>query len=124
MDIFQVELHNSRVLKTPCIVVATGLSHPFVPDIPGIEHVEAYETVSFDEDEFEGQRVLIIGKGNSGFEIADQLLESTALIHLASPQSIQMAWKTRHPGHLRAQYTPLLDTYQFKITKWHVGLPH
>ncbi len=112
---FHVKLDDSNILKTPCVVIATGLSRPFIPNIPGIENVENYETISLNEDDFTGQRVLIIGKGNSGFEVADRLIETTSLIHLASPHSIQMAWKTRHPGHLRAQYTQLLDTYQLKL---------
>ena len=112
---FYLQLQDDTVLKTRCCIVATGLSRPHIPDIPGIEHAEGYETVDFSEEAFIGQRLLIIGKGNSGFEVADQALESASLIHLASPDPIQMAWETRHPGHLRAQYTQLLDTYQLKL---------
>ena len=98
------------------LIVATGLSKPYIPDIPGIEHVEeGYENVTMEPESFRNQRVLIIGKGNSGFEIADNILETAALIHLASPESIKFAWNTRHPGHLRADYTRILDAYQLKL---------
>src|SRR5206468_3128306 len=37
-----------------------------------------------------------------------------ALIHLASPHPITMAWKSHYVGHLRALNNNLLDTYQLK----------
>jgi hypothetical protein len=60
------------------------------------------------------QRVLVIGKGNSGFETADNLIETAAVIHVAGPESIRMAWRTHYVGHLRAVNNNLLDTYQLK----------
>jgi Pyridine nucleotide-disulphide oxidoreductase len=58
--------------------------------------------------------VLIIGKGNSAFETADNLIETAAVIHVAGPSSIRMAWKSHYVGHLRAVNNNLLDTYQLK----------
>lgn len=97
------------------LIVATGVSKPYIPPVPGIEHAEGYESVSMRRGEFEDQRVLIIGKGNSGFEFAEHILESAKLIHLASPNPIRMAWKTRHAGDIRAHYTRLMDAYQLKL---------
>jgi len=97
-----------------CLIIATGRSQAILPDIPGIEHAECYSTMSIDADEFENKRVLIIGKGNSSFETADHLNDKAALIHLASPESIEMAWKTHYVGHLRAVNNTFLDTYQLK----------
>ena len=105
---------NGASLSCRCLVVATGMGRPHVPDIEGIELSEGYEACSFEADDYLDQRVLIIGKGNSGFELAERILPTAAIIHIASPQPILMAWKTRHPGHLRAQYTSLLDAYQLK----------
>jgi thioredoxin reductase len=96
------------------LVVATGLSRPYVPDIPGIELAEDYDTISLDPGEFKRQRVLIIGKGNSAFEVADRILDRAAIVHLASPTPVRLAWRTRHSGHVRAQYTRILDSYQLK----------
>ena len=96
------------------LIVATGLSHPYIPPIPGIELAENYTDVSIDPQDFANQRVLIIGKGNSGFETADNLVTTTALIHIASPNPVQMAWKSKYVGHLRAVNNNLLDTYQLK----------
>lgn len=96
------------------VVVATGMAADRVPPIPGIELAEGYREMSVDPDDYRGQRVLIVGKGNSAFETADNLVETTAAIHLVSPTPVRMAWRTHFVGHLRAVNNNVLDTYQLK----------
>jgi len=96
------------------LIVATGVSQPNIPAIPGIELAEQYSDVPIDPQEFANQRVLIIGKGNSAFETADNLIEHAALIHLVSPRHLRLAWKTHFVGNLRAINNHLLDTYLLK----------
>lgn len=96
------------------LVMATGVSRPHLPPIPGIEHCELYSTVSVDPEDFTDQRVLIIGRGNSAFETADNLIASAAVIHVAGPGSLKLAWRTHYVGHLRAVNNNFLDTYQLK----------
>lgn len=96
------------------LIIATGFTKPYLPPIPGIELTENYAGVSVDPEEFTNQRVLVIGKGNSGFETADNLIPNAAVIHIASPHPISMAWKTHFVGHLRALNNDFLDTYQLK----------
>jgi thioredoxin reductase len=96
------------------VVVATGVSQLYVPPVPGVELAERYDTVSVEADDFVNQRVLIVGKGNSGFETADALVETAAVIHVAGPHSIKLAWQTHYVGHLRAVNNNFLDTYQLK----------
>lgn len=96
------------------LVMATGVSLPNIPDIPGIELAEDYSTVSVDPDDFTDQRVLILGKGNSALETADNLVETAAVIHVAGPHSVRLAWNTHYVGHLRAVNNNFLDTYQLK----------
>ncbi len=105
---------DGRVYEARRLVVATGFSALYLPPIPGIETAEPYGTVSVDPADFTDQRVLVIGKGNSGFETADNLIETAAVIHVAGPESIRMAWRTHYVGHLRAVNNNLLDTYQLK----------
>ena len=109
-------LHASNGAHYQCrrLIVATGVSKPYIPDIPGIAQAELYSEVSVDPAEFTNQRVLIIGKGNSAFETADRLVGNAATLHLASPHAVRMAWQTHYPGHLRAVNNNLLDTYQLK----------
>lgn len=97
------------------VVIATGVSLPNVPEIPGIELAEHYATVSVDPVDFIDERVLIIGKGNAAFETADNLLETAAVIHVAGPNPVRLAWHTHFVGHLRAVNNKFLDTYQLKI---------
>ncbi|MEU4164704.1 NAD(P)-binding domain-containing protein [Actinoplanes sp. NPDC026670] len=96
------------------VVVATGVSQTYRPDIPGFELAEGYDTMSVDPQDYLDQRVLIIGKGNSAFETADNLMETTTVIHVAGPSSVRLAWRTHFVGHLRAVNNNFLDTYQLK----------
>jgi thioredoxin reductase len=109
------ELETSRGRYTADrLIVATGMGADNVPAIPGIDFAESYRTMSTDPRDFQGQRVMILGKGNSAFETANNLVETTAAIHLVSPTPIRMAWRTHFVGHLRAVNNNVLDTYQLK----------
>ncbi|ONI74954.1 pyridine nucleotide-disulfide oxidoreductase [Actinosynnema sp. ALI-1.44] len=111
---FEVADQNGEVYRAPALIVATGPAKPYLPDIPGIELAEPYTTVSVDPQDFVNQRVLILGKGNSAFETADNLIETAAVIHVAGPNSLRLAWQTHFVGHLRAVNNNFLDTYQLK----------
>jgi thioredoxin reductase len=111
---FEVRIEDGAVHHARRLVVATGVSQPYVPPIPGIETADLYSTVSVDPKEFTDQRVLIIGKGNSAFETAENLIETAAVIHVAGPSSVRLAWQTHFVGHLRAVNNNFLDTYQLK----------
>ncbi len=113
-DDFQVIDSEGNIYTSQRLIIATGCSKLYIPQIPGIELAEKYTEVSVDPDDFINQRVLIIGKGNSAFETADALIDTTASIHIASPKPVSLAWKTKYVGHLRAVNNNLLDTYQLK----------
>ncbi|WP_329103704.1 NAD(P)-binding domain-containing protein [Micromonospora sp. NBC_01699] len=102
------------LIRARCVIVATGWATPYVPQIDGIEHAIGYETVDTDPAAFTNQRVLIIGKGNSAFETASAILGHAAMVHVASPRTLQLAWNTKHPGNVRTHYGAMLDSYQFK----------
>ncbi|MBW4718746.1 FAD-dependent oxidoreductase [Saccharothrix obliqua] len=105
---------DGRTWRAARVVVATGVPRLHLPPIPGIEHVEHYDTFDTDPTSFTGQRVLVLGKGNSGFETADSLIAHAAVIHVAGPHSVRLAWQTHYVGHLRAVNNNFLDTYQLK----------
>ncbi|WP_327580682.1 NAD(P)-binding domain-containing protein [Nonomuraea sp. NBC_00507] len=111
---FVVTDEQGRRYEARRVIVATGVTRPNLPPIPGIETADRYGTASTDPADYVNQRVLIIGKGNSAFETADNLLETAAVIHVAGPRSVRMAWRTHYVGHLRAVNNGLLDTYQLK----------
>lgn len=111
---FIVTTSSGKTYAARRLIVAAGLTRTYLPPIPGIELVERYESVSVDPSEFTNQRVLVIGKGNSGFETAENLVGTASVIHLLSPHPVRLAWKTHYVGHLRAVNNNFLDTYQLK----------
>ncbi|MFD0686096.1 NAD(P)-binding domain-containing protein [Actinomadura fibrosa] len=114
-DRFLVTDQDGRVHAARRLVVATGVGQRAnVPPIPGIEEADLYADASTDPADYVDQRVLVIGKGNSAFETADNLVETAAVVHVAGPRSLRMAWRTHFVGHLRAVNNNFLDTYQLK----------
>ncbi|WP_188188106.1 NAD(P)-binding domain-containing protein [Nonomuraea sp. SYSU D8015] len=111
---FVVTDEHGRRWEAHRVIVATGVTRPNVPPIPGVETADLYATASTDPADYVNRRVLVIGKGNSAFETADNLIETAAVIHVAGPHSVRMAWRTHYVGHLRAVNNGLLDTYQLK----------
>ena len=113
-DTFRVLDDQGNVYSCKRLIVATGFSKPYIPPIPGFELTENYVDVSVDPEDFKNQKVLVIGKANSGFETADNLISTAAVIHILSPNPLNLAWKTHYVGHLRAVNNNFLDTYQLK----------
>ena len=111
---FQVRDTEGKVYTGKRLVVATGLFKSMIPDIPGIEHCEDYSVHETNPDHYTNKRVLVVGKGNSAFETADNLVEKAAAIHILSPESVKFAWQTHFVGNLRAVNNNFLDTYQLK----------
>lgn len=113
-EIFKVSTKDGQEYAAKVLVMATGIFKPFVPAIPGIEHCVNYTECSVDQNDYNNKRVLILGKGNSAFETADHLVGNASTIHVCSPNSVRLAWKTHFVGHLRAVNNNFLDTYQLK----------
>ncbi len=97
------------------LVMATGVTKPYIPQFPGVELIDQYVDVSVDPHEFTDQRVLVLGKGNSAFETADNLIETAAVVHVGGPRPVKLAWRTHFVGHLRAYNAGILDMYQLKL---------
>ena len=105
----QGDLYSCRRL-----IVATGVSKPYIPDIPGIEFTENYVDFSVDAKEYIDQRVLILGKGNSAFETANHLIPTARMIHICGPKCVTMAWSSHYKGDVRAVNSAVIDTYHLK----------
>ncbi len=111
---FVLTIQNGETYECNKLIIATGVSKSYIPPIPGIEYAEKYESFNIDPNQFKNKRVLIIGKGNSAFETANSLVETTSNIHLTSPTPMTFAWTTHFPGHIRAVNNNIVDTYQLK----------
>jgi thioredoxin reductase len=113
-ETFIVEDADGNKIKGRRLIVGTGVPKPYIPDIKGIEHAENYTDIDLNPENFTNQRVLIIGKGNTAFEMAESLVETTAAIHMTSRKPLKLAWTSHHVGHLRAINNNILDTYLLK----------
>ncbi|XP_069510476.1 FAD-dependent oxidoreductase domain-containing protein 2 [Ambystoma mexicanum] len=96
------------------LLVATGLGIPHKITFPGSEYAEGYESVSVEPEDFTGQTVLILGRGNAAFETADNILGTANFLHLLGRSRVRLSWSTHYVGDLRAINNGLLDTYQLK----------
>jgi thioredoxin reductase len=70
---------NRAEISAQIILVCTGMfGNPYIPDIPGLRgHAQVLHSHFYkNPDSFKGQRVIIIGGGNSGAEIAIDLAGS------------------------------------------------
>jgi thioredoxin reductase len=112
---FAIASDDGRSWTAERLIIATGVAESNKPSFTGVELCDEYSKVSIDPKDFVNKRVLILGKGNSAFETADNLIETAAVIHLASPDPLRLAWKTHFVGDLRACNNNVLDTYQLKL---------
>ncbi len=76
--------------RAQAVVFAIGVTTPWLSPIPGIEAVPHY-VATRQPQEYRGRRVFVIGKRNSGFEIADGLLPWARQVILGSPRAVQTA---------------------------------
>lgn len=109
---FDDQLNNTY--NCSVMILATGVWVPNVPDLPGINYAEGYETISTNPDDYEGKNVLILGRGNAAFETADSIYGATGVIHMVGRSRVRLSWATHYVGDLRAVNNALLDTYQLK----------
>lgn len=108
---FEVETDKGK-LYCKFLVIATGMT-PNPPPIPGLELTTPYHEMK-KKEHYRDKRVLIIGKGNSGMECVQEILNEANLIMVASRHSTRMAYKTHYVGDVRAVNSLLVDNYQLK----------
>ena len=84
-------------------VFAVGVAEPFLPPTPGSEHIAHYVDTRAASD-YAGKRLFIVGKQNSGFELASGLLQWASRIVLASPRPAQLSVNTHSLLGIRARY--------------------
>jgi thioredoxin reductase len=98
------------VLHTPAgdyrsqvVIFAVGIAEPLLPGTPGIELASHYAQTR-DAASYAGKRLFIIGKQNSGFELASGLLQWASPIVLASPRPAQLSVNLHSLAGVRARY--------------------
>ena len=81
-------------------VFAVGVTEPWVPQIPGGELGKHYVETR-PAEAYRGKRVVIVGKRNSGFEIANGLLPWASELVLVSPRPVKLDVLPQSPLRLR-----------------------
>lgn len=89
--------------RAPVVVFAVGVAEPWKPHVLEVEGIEQYGDLR-PANTYAGRRVFIVGKQNSGFEIASGLLPWARQIVLASPSSTRLSVDTRTLVGVRARY--------------------
>jgi thioredoxin reductase len=84
-------------------IFAVGVAEPYSPSTPGIELAVHYADTR-DAPSYAGKRLFIIGKQNSGFELASGLLQWASRISLSSPSPAKTSIETRSLVGVRARY--------------------
>jgi thioredoxin reductase len=84
-------------------VFAVGMTEAWKPTIPGLELVPHYVEMR-PAPEYAGRRVFVVGKRNSGFEIADGLLPWARQVILGSPRPAMISVLTHSTAAARARY--------------------
>jgi thioredoxin reductase len=89
--------------RVGALVVAVGVAQPFSPPGIGMELTHHYAQVR-EAESYAGHRVLMIGKQNSGFELANGLLPWARGILLVSPSPAKFSVQTHSLAGVRARY--------------------
>jgi thioredoxin reductase len=95
--------YRSRV-----VVFAIGMTDPWSPPFKGSEHATHYVDTG-PADSYRDKRVVIIGKRNSGFELAYGLLPWARELTLVSPRPVDISVLAQSP--LRARYLQPYEEY-------------
>ncbi len=101
-DRFELETTDG-VYRCRVLVIAVGVAEPYTPPGPGMEHTDHYADVRPVET-YADRRVLIIGKQNSGFELATGMLPWARQLVLVSPSTARLSVETRTLVGVRARY--------------------
>ncbi len=94
------------------LILAVGVAEPYSPSPPGIELAVHYADTRAAET-YAGKRLFIIGKQNSGFELASGLLQWASRITLSSPSPAKTSIETRSLVGVRARYVQPFEDSAF-----------
>ena len=89
-------------------VFAIGITEPWVAPVPGLEDAAHYVATK-EPSLYQGLRVFVVGKRNSGFEVAQSLLPWARQVILASPRPVDT--KALALSALRVRYLHPYDEY-------------
>jgi thioredoxin reductase len=101
-DRFEIDTTDGTY-RARVLIVAVGVAEPFTPPGNGMELTHHYAGVRAAQ-EYANRRVLILGKQNSGFELASGLLPWARQLVIVSPSKVRLSVDTRTLVGVRARY--------------------
>ncbi|MFS8974314.1 NAD(P)-binding domain-containing protein [Cupriavidus necator] len=115
---FILETSDGLHISAERIFCATGKSEPILPDIKGIGPDTCSLYGDFDADtaaeHYKNKIVVVLGRGNSAFEIAHHLVDITAETRVVTRSLPLFARQTHNVHDLRAQVSDIFDLMQLK----------
>jgi len=108
-DRFELETTDG-VYACRTLIVAVGVAEPYTPPGIGMEYTHHYADVR-PVERYADRRVLIIGKQNSGFELATGLLPWARQLVLVSPSRAKLSVDTKTLVGVRARYVQPYEDY-------------
>ena len=79
-----------------CSFLVLGYNHSFSL---GISLAETYCSHNLDKNMYNNKKVMVLGAGNAGYEVANHLAGNASILHVISgEQPIKMAWDTHFVG--------------------------
>ncbi len=104
LDDGRFELTTSDgIYRAGTLVVAVGVAEPWRPSTPGME-LAAHYADTRPVETYADRRIFIIGKQNSGFELASGFLPWAKRIVIASPSPAKLSVQTHSLVGIRARY--------------------
>jgi len=115
---FRVSTKEGDFYNSSIVVIATGVAgNPFMPDIKGIKNnpLATHSSKSRSLENYRGKKVLIVGAGNSGAELAIEI-SGVATVTLAARSTLKYYSKTDDLSNIRGLSESLLkELIKFNI---------
>ncbi|KID81724.1 pyridine nucleotide-disulfide oxidoreductase [Metarhizium guizhouense ARSEF 977] len=115
---FVIEVSNSDVVFADRLFCATGKTRPIIPNIEGLDSSTCTLYGDFDADaaaqRYKNKIVVVLGRGNSAFEIAHHLVDITAETRVVTRSLPLFARQTHNVHDVRAQVADVFDLMQLK----------
>ena len=114
---FEVTTAGGRVFTCTVLVWAAGFQRSVrAQGVNVAEVAHSYITHSSVAADYENKRVLILGRGNSAFEIANNIYSVAAHVEVIGRlgSRIKLATESHYVGDVRAVHSQLLESYLLK----------
>lgn len=115
---FTLKISDNQSFTADRIFCGAGNSGPMIPNIKGLDASTATFYGDFDPataaERYKNKIVIVLGRGNSAFEVAHHLIDITAETRVVTRSLPEFARQTHNVHDLRAQVADVYDLMQLK----------